>query len=217
MPVSIQNDSGVIKEILREGVAADDPLENTPQKGDDVFVHYVGTLEDGTEFDSSRSRGEPFMFKLGEGRVIKGWDIGVASMKKGELAKFTITAPYGYGDAGSPPKIPGGATLVFEVELLSWKSKNDLTGDGGVKKLVTTEGDGWATPKGDDEVCVSVKGYIDEGDKQDVFVEEKEYWFTLSEGYLCPGVLRAVETMKKGEEARVKVSPECMLLFLPFL
>ena len=106
-----------------------------PEAGDEVSVHYVGTLAaDGAEFDSSRSRGQPFVFKLGQGQVIKGWDVGVATMKKGERSTLTIKAEYGYGDQGSPPKIPGGATLCFDVELLSWKSLKDVTGDGGVIK-----------------------------------------------------------------------------------
>ena len=87
-------------------------------KGDSVKVHYVGTLLDGTEFDSSRKHGEPFDFELGAGRVIKGWDEGVAGMKVGGKRKLTVPASLGYGMRGSPPVIPPNATLVFEVELL---------------------------------------------------------------------------------------------------
>merc|ERR1740130_559304 len=85
---------GVKKEILTEAAS-----ENwkKPKNGDEVTVHYVGTLEsDGSEFDSSRSRDKPFVFTLGKGQVIKGWDLGVATMKKGELAKLTIAPEYGY-------------------------------------------------------------------------------------------------------------------------
>ena len=87
------------------------------------YFVYAGTLKDGTKFDSSVDRNEPFKFQLGQGMVIKGWDIGFASMKKGEKAVLTITSDYGYGDRGSPPKIPGGATLIFEVELLDFFPK----------------------------------------------------------------------------------------------
>ncbi len=87
-------------------------------KGKKVKVHYTGTLENGTKFDSSVDRGEPFSFNLGAGQVIKGWDEGVAGMKIGGKRKLTIPSKLGYGDAGSPPKIPGGATLLFDVELL---------------------------------------------------------------------------------------------------
>jgi FKBP-type peptidyl-prolyl cis-trans isomerase 2 len=83
-----------------------------------VQVHYVGTLErDGSKFDSSRDRDSPFEFTIGQG-VIEGWSLGAATMKVGALSRLTIAVEYGYGSAGSGPSIPGGATLVFEIELL---------------------------------------------------------------------------------------------------
>eukprot|EP00971_Amphidinium_carterae_P299745 5955469-Amphidinium_carterae.1 len=136
---------GVQKEIVKEA-APDAYLK--PNAGDDVNVHYVGTLaSDGSEFDSSRSRGKPFTFCLGQRQVIKGWDIGVATMKKGEVAKFTLAPEFAYGKDGSPPKIPENATLIFEVELLSWVSKVDLFQDGGVIKSKIEDGKGWLKPK----------------------------------------------------------------------
>lgn len=86
--------------------------------GDRVTVHYVGTLTDGTQFDSSRDRGRGFSFQLGSGQVIKGWDQGVAGMKLGGLRKLTIPSDLAYGAHGFPPVIPPSSTLVFEVELL---------------------------------------------------------------------------------------------------
>lgn len=83
-----------------------------------VSVNYIGTLTDGTKFDSSYDRGTPFSFTLGAGEVIRGWDQGVAGMKVGGKRKLTIPSSLAYGDSGIPGAIPGGATLVFEVELL---------------------------------------------------------------------------------------------------
>ncbi|KAH9509251.1 FK506-binding protein 2A [Bulinus truncatus] len=96
------------------------------RKGDILHMHYTGKLEDGTEFDSSLSRNQPFVFTLGTGQVIKGWDQGLLNMCEEEKRKLVIPADMGYGDRGAPPKIPGGATLVFEVELLKIERKDEL-------------------------------------------------------------------------------------------
>ncbi|MBU4030830.1 FKBP-type peptidyl-prolyl cis-trans isomerase [Patescibacteria group bacterium] len=100
-------------EIAREGTGAE------AKNGDKVSVHYVGVLEDGTKFDSSLDRGQPFVFSLGAGQVISGWDLGVVGMKVGEIRRLYIPSAYGYGEAGAGNGlIPANANLVFEVELL---------------------------------------------------------------------------------------------------
>jgi FKBP-type peptidyl-prolyl cis-trans isomerase len=97
--------------IIKEGTGS-------PVKiGDTVSVHYVGTFLDGKKFDSSRDRGQPFSFTVGQGRVIKGWDQGLVGMKVGEVTKLTVPPTLGYGSEDYGP-IPGNSTLVFEIELL---------------------------------------------------------------------------------------------------
>jgi peptidylprolyl isomerase len=94
----------------------------SPQSGQEVTVHYTGVLEDGTKFDSSLDRGQPFKFKIGVGQVIKGWDEGVMTMKVGGKRKLVIPPQLGYGRRGVGP-IPPNSTLVFEVELLDVQSQ----------------------------------------------------------------------------------------------
>ncbi len=98
-------------EVITKGTGA------KPTSGQTVKVHYTGWLTDGTKFDSSVDRGQPFEFELGTGKVIAGWDKGVAEMQVGEKRKLTIPASLGYGDRAVGP-IPANSTLVFEVELL---------------------------------------------------------------------------------------------------
>lgn len=119
--------SGVEKKKLQIGIKKRvDNCSIKSRKGDVLNMHYTGKLEDGTEFDSSIPRDRPFTFTLGTGQVIKGWDQGLLGMCEGEKRKLVIPAELGYGDRGAPPKIPGGATLIFEVELLSIERKNEL-------------------------------------------------------------------------------------------
>ena len=91
----------------------------SPKHGETVTVHYTGWLTDGTKFDSSADRDEPFAFVLGTGQVIQGWDEGVATMRAGDKVRLTIPPELAYGEAGYPGAIPPHATLIFEVELLS--------------------------------------------------------------------------------------------------
>jgi peptidylprolyl isomerase len=91
----------------------------TPQSGQRLTVHYTGWLTDGTKFDSSVDRGQPYQFVLGAGRVIPGWDKGLATMKVGGKRRLILPPELGYGARGSAPRIPPNATLIFDVELLA--------------------------------------------------------------------------------------------------
>jgi len=200
--ITIEKDGGVLKEKMVEGRGTDNPWT-----GDKVFVHYVGTLTDGTKFDSSRDRGEKFSFNLGKSEVIKGWDLGVATMKIGEKSMFTIKADYGYGSAGSPPKIPGDATLVFEIELFDFHGE-DVTKncDLGVVKRIKCNGEGWDQPNDGAQVEINLKGTTATGR---VF-DERTVSFEIGEGIdsLVPrGVEIGLEKMKKNEIAQITIQP----------
>ena len=112
----ISGDGGLLKRVLLEGEG------EAPQSGNEIEAHYHGTLEDGTVFDSSRDRGKTFKFTVGSGQVIKGWDQGFLSMRRGEKAVLKCRSDYAYGDSAQG-KIPAGATLLFEVELLNFGPK----------------------------------------------------------------------------------------------
>ena len=106
-----------------------------PPPGAVAIVHYEGRLLDGTVFDSSRKRDEPFKFIVGARSVILGWDKGVATMRKGEVAQLRCAPEYAYGKEGRPGVIPENATLVFDVELLDWKAAGE-EGGGEIMSLL---------------------------------------------------------------------------------
>ena len=114
---AIKTASGLIYIVTRKGTG------RRPKKGETVIVHYTGTLTDGTKFDSSRDRGQPFSFPLGAGRVIKGWDEGIARMRIGEQAILIIPSSLGYGTRGAGNIIPPDAKLIFIVELVDIKQE----------------------------------------------------------------------------------------------
>ncbi|KAI9114981.1 hypothetical protein K1719_013994 [Acacia pycnantha] len=192
-------ENGLKKKLVKEGRGWE-----TPKAGDEVEVHYTGTLLHGTQFDSSRDRGTPFKFKLGQGHVIKGWDEGIKTMKLGENAIFTIPPELDYGESGSPPTIPPDATLQVDVELLSWTSVEDITRDGGILKKILSEGESWEKPNDLDEVSVKYEARLDNGT---VISKSDGVVFTVEDGYFCPALAKAVKTMKKGEKVLLTVKP----------
>ncbi|KDP24694.1 hypothetical protein JCGZ_26469 [Jatropha curcas] len=193
----IGND-GLRKKILKKGISW-----QTPFPGDEVEVHFSGHVEGGASLDSTRDKGVPFCFKLGQGEVIKGLDDGIATMKKGERATFTVPPKLGYGEAGSPPLIPSNATLVFDIEMLSWSTIRDLTGDGGILKKIIKEGEGWATPRDGDKVLVKYEARLENGLL--VSKSDQDAEFHVGESYLSPALGKAVKTMRRGEKAELAV------------
>lgn len=192
---SPKKDNGIIKVIKKEGTGVAKPTAGTTVK-----VHYVGTLENGEKFDSSRDRNSEFEFLLGKDQVIKGWDIGVATMRQGEIAEFTIASEYGYGSTGSPPKIPGGATLIFEVELISWQAEDiSPERDGSICRTIIVEGEKLANPNDTSVVEAHIVGTHDGR----VFFD-KDLSFILGEGSevgLPEGVDRAMRRFCRGEKS----------------
>ena len=156
-------DGGLHKTVLVEGTGA------RPVKGAKVSVHYVGTLEDGTKFDSSRDRGEYFEFTLGRGQVIKGWDKGVATMRIGEKAILKCSPEYGYGVSGSPPKIPANATLLFEVELFAWSREVDISPqkDKSLMMDVLKDGVEFENPAFESSLTMDLLIYVGKFDPED--------------------------------------------------
>ncbi|KAF5893569.1 peptidyl-prolyl cis-trans isomerase FKBP4-like, partial [Clarias magur] len=200
--ITPKKDGGVLKLVKREGTGAE-----LPMTGDKVFVHYVGTLLDGTQFDSSRDRNEKFSFELGKGQVIKAWDIGVATMRIGEICQLICKPEYAYGSAGSPPKIPPNATLVFQVELFDFHGE-DVTEeeDGGIIRRIITKGEGYTKPNEGSSVEVHVEG-MHEGR---VF-DDRDLKFEVGDGEgldLPSGVEKALQAMEQGEESLFIIKPK---------
>ncbi|CAN6705065.1 hypothetical protein FF1_041292 [Malus domestica] len=123
--IDLSGDGGVLKKIVRRAKPdAIAPTQDLPL----VDVHYEGILEEtGEVFDTTHEDNTIFSFEIGKGSVIKAWDIAVKTMKVGEIAKITCKPEYAYGSAGSPPDIPPGATLVFEVELVACNPRKGLS------------------------------------------------------------------------------------------
>ena len=198
--ISPNKDGGLMKKIITPG-----GKDEFPGPGDTVFVHYVGTLDDGSKFDSSRDRNEQFKFELGKGSVIKGWDIGVATMKRGEKADFIIKSDYGYGKTGSPPKIAPDATLHFEIELYDWKGE-DLSPDkdGSITRHTINKGEGYQMPNDGASVKISLIARFN--DKE---VDRRDVDFVVGDGcesMIPEGVEIALKKFKKSERSIIKIN-----------
>jgi FKBP-type peptidyl-prolyl cis-trans isomerase len=185
---------------------------DTPKPGQTCLVHYTGWLWEnnakGKEFDSSVGRGEPFVFPVGLGKVIKGWDEGVATMKVGGKRELLVPAKLGYGARGAGGVIPPNATLLFEVELLNLMKKTD----SGLQYIDIKEGDG-ATPKTGQTCVVHYTGWLWEdgakGRKFDSSVDKgKPFQFPVGAKRVIAGWDEGVATMKVGGKRQLLIPPE---------
>ena len=215
---NITTESGLQYEEIEEGTGA------APQPGDIVAVHYTGTLEDGTEFDSSYTRGTPFEFPLGQGAVIPGWDEGIALMKEGGTARLTVPPDLAYGEAGAGDVIPPNSTLIFDVELVSIQpppptptppppptaidSSEFTTTDSGLQYFVLEEGSG-DLPEDGGLVTIHFAGWLAE-DLSSIgnsYIAGQPVPFRLGAGQIMEGWDEAVAQMRIGEKTQFIVPP----------
>lgn len=205
--------SGLKYVVVEEGTGA------TPKPGDLVKVHYTGTLEDGTKFDSSLDRGEPIEFILGRGQVIPGWDEGIGLMKVGGKAKLIIPPDLAYGEQGAGGVIPPNATLNFDVELVAAEAgpppppdaptqvdeADYTTTDSGLQYYDLEEGSG-DSPENGQMATVHYTGWLEDGTMFDSSLTRGQpFSFPVGAGQVIPGWDEGVASMKVGGKRQLKI------------
>jgi len=185
------------------------------ENGDKVTVHYTGTLTNGTKFDSSKDRNQPFSFKVGSGQVIRGWDEGLALLNVGDKAVLTIPPAIGYG-AADMGNIPPNSTLIFDIEVLDAqegvkakpfdvKGKDTLKTASGLKYIYVNQGTGTKAENGK-TVSVHYSGYLMDGKLFDSSIERGEpIQFPLGQGMVIKGWEEGIALMKVGDKMRLVI------------
>ncbi len=208
--------SGLQYVILEEGSG------EKPEPGGIVEVHYTGTLEDGTKFDSSYDRDEPIQFALGQGQVIPGWDEGIGLLNVGDKAKLVIPPELAYGERGAGGVIPPNATLIFEVELVSAQpppppppeaptevaEADYVTTESGLKYYDFEEGSGDSAETGQ-AVSVHYTGWLEDGTMFDSSLSRGQpFEFQVGVGQVIPGWDEGVASMKVGGKRQLVIPSE---------
>ncbi|GMQ79248.1 MAG: hypothetical protein BMS9Abin02_1816 [Anaerolineae bacterium] len=206
-------ESGLQYIILEEGDG------EIPESGQVVSVHYTGYLTDGTIFDSSRDRGEPFSFPLGQGQVIAGWDEGIGFLPAGSSGRLIIPPELAYGDRGAGSQIQPGDTLVFDVELVeilppppeaptAVEESEFLETDSGVRYFDIVEGSGAVAEDGQ-VITVHYTGWLEDGEMFDSsFLRGQPIAMMLGSGQVIPGWEDGMKNMKVGGTRQIIIPPD---------
>ncbi|CAK8569432.1 unnamed protein product [Lathyrus sativus] len=193
----LTTNSPIKKKLLKRGLGWE-----TPNFNDHVTVHYVGTLLDGTELGSTRVLNCPLTFTLGQSEVYAGLDDGIVTMKKGEVALFTLPA----AESGGVPRV-ANSVVQFEVELVSWITVVDVCKDGGIIKKIMEKGKGNDRPGDLDEVLVKYQVALVDGT---IVAETPEggFEFYVKDGHVLPTLPKVIMTMTRGEKAELIFQPQ---------
>ncbi|MCX7954737.1 MAG: FKBP-type peptidyl-prolyl cis-trans isomerase [Bacteroidales bacterium] len=204
---------------LKYIIVSEQKNQPLPQIGDIIEVNYTGYFKDGKIFDSSIKRGKPIRFELGKGQVIKGWEIGVSKLHKGEKARLIIPYQLAYGENGRPPLIPPKSDLIFDIELLNiykkmeptpfdTKNKDTITLPSGLKYIIVEKSKSNEKPQQGNTVIVHYTGYFTDGRIFDSSIRRGfPFEFKLGSGMVIKGWEEGIKLMNKGDKLRFIIPP----------